>query len=103
MGESLSMAGVNVSTSAAVTPPAKAKKMDAKMAGVNIKKDNKKAVKPVNRSEIIKNAAVSNKVSPSSNTLGKDPFRGLEQGQDVDFEVSGGSRGPQPTNVDLIE
>jgi hypothetical protein len=97
------MAGVNVSTSAAVTPPAKAKKIDTKMAGINVKKDNKKAVKPLNRSEVIKNPAITNKVICSSSTVGKDPYKALEQGQNVDFEVSGGSRGPQPTNIKLVE
>jgi CspA family cold shock protein len=33
----------------------------------------------------------------------KDGFKALEQGQEVDFQVSDGKRGPQATKVRLVE
>jgi len=32
----------------------------------------------------------------------RDGFKSLEQGQDVEFEISDGKRGPQATNVKLV-
>lgn len=33
----------------------------------------------------------------------RDGFKSLEQGQDVEFDISDGKRGPQATNVKLLE
>lgn len=33
----------------------------------------------------------------------RDGFKSLEQGQDVEFDVSDGKRGPQATNVKIAE
>ena len=35
--------------------------------------------------------------------IAKEGFKRLDEGQDVEFEITDGKRGPQATNVNVIE